>query len=224
MSRSRFEVSWDVRARLTATDRRSWAISKAFGRGPSARRPPYLLQNCAHTGRLVDAASAVNVWGLGQTLAVPCYRHNIQKNTITAKGGVVKTGCLCYRTRLPRLWLWGFLFFFILKAGASVPFGASVVPVSLCAVKTKRLHGARRGHAGLFTRLKGRVESPPRGQATASFFTVHQHDSIADTELALLAGCLIRIAVRNDGRCRSRGPRLVTAAADATACYTHPLF
>lgn len=110
MSRSRFEVSWDVRARLTATDRRSWAISKAFGRGPSARRPPYLLQNCAHTGRLVDAASAVNVWGLGQTLAVPCYRHNIQKNTITAKGGVVKTGCLCYRTRLPRLWLWVFFY------------------------------------------------------------------------------------------------------------------
>lgn len=77
VSRSRFEVSLDVRASLTATGGRPWAISEAFGRGPSARRPPYLLQNCARTGRLVDAASAVNVWGLGQTLAVPCYRHNM---------------------------------------------------------------------------------------------------------------------------------------------------
>lgn len=42
-------------------------------------------------------------------------------------------------------------------------------------------------------------------------------------ELALLAGCRTRIAVGSDGRCGSRGPRLVTAAACLPACYTHPL-
>lgn len=81
---------------------------------------------------------------------------------------------------------------------------------------------AQRAHTGLFTRLKGRGEPPhpPPGEATASlggFYTnTPASDSVSRHAVGTFMRLSSRIVVRNDGRCGSRGPRLVAAAAAAT--------